>query len=89
MARNGLFSDFIVKDDERAFLFRDGRFVRLLTPGLHREFDFNRRLSAEVVKVVRAEIPAEKALLFEKTQPALAEEHFEIVQAGSNEVAEP
>ncbi len=87
MARKGLFSDFIVKDDERAFLFRDGRFVRLLTPGLHREFDFNRRLSAEVVKVVRAEIPAEKALLFEKTQPALAEEHFEIVQAGSNEVA--
>ena len=87
MARKGLFSEFIVKDDERAFLFRDGRFVRLLTPGLHREFDFSHRLSAEVVKIVRAEIPAEKALLFEKTQPALAEEHFELVQAGPNEVA--
>jgi len=87
MARQGFFSEFVVKDDERAFLFRDGRFLRLLTPGLHREFDWNARTTADVVKIVRAEIPAEKALLFEKTQPALAEANFEIVQAGANEVA--
>ena len=87
MRRLGLFSEITVKDDERAFLARDGRFVTLLGPGRHKEFDWNRRLSADVVKVVRAEIPAEKALLFEKTQAALAEEHFAIVQAGPNEVA--
>ena len=87
MRRIGLFSEVTVKDDERAFLTRDGRFVRLLAPGRHKQFDWDRRVSAEVVKVVRAEIPAEKALLFEKTQPQLADENFAIVQAGSNEVA--
>jgi regulator of protease activity HflC (stomatin/prohibitin superfamily) len=86
MRRIGLFSEFIVKDDERAFLNRDGRFVRLLGPGRHKELDWNQRLSADVVKVVRAELPAEKALLFEKTQPQLADEHFAIIQAGPTEV---
>jgi regulator of protease activity HflC (stomatin/prohibitin superfamily) len=87
MRRIGLFSEITVKDDERAFLSRDGRFERLLAPGRHKNFDWDNRLSADVVKIVRAEIPAEKALLFEKTQPALAEEHFAIVQAGPTEVA--
>ena len=31
--------------------------------------------------------PADKALLFAKAHPAVAAEHFEIVQAGPNEVA--
>jgi regulator of protease activity HflC (stomatin/prohibitin superfamily) len=87
MKRIGIFSEVSVKDDERAFLYRDGRFVGLLEPGRHREFDWGRRQSAEVVKVVRAELTAEKALLFEKTQPAIADAHFEIVQAGPTEVA--
>lgn len=87
MRRAGLFSEFTVKDDERAFLSRDGRFERLLEPGRHKAFDWNRRLSAEVVKVVRAEISAEKALLLRKTHPELAEEHFAIVQPASSEVA--
>ena len=34
MARTGLFSyRIVVKDDERAFLMRDGRFEKLLGPG--------------------------------------------------------
>ena len=77
----------VVKDDERAFLFRDGRFERLLGPGRFIAFDYGRRLTAETVKVVRAEIAADKALLFAKSHPAVAAEHFEIVQAGANEVA--
>ena len=60
MARNGLFSEFIVKDDERAFLYRDGSFVRLLTPGLNREFDLSRRLSAEVARAVRSPLAVER-----------------------------
>ena len=82
-----LFFNAVVRDDERAFLTRDGKFVRLLEPGRHREFDPNAKLKAEVVKVVQAELPAERALLFEKTQPALAAEHFTIVQPAANEVA--
>jgi hypothetical protein len=44
----------IVKDDERAFLVRDGRFERLLGPGRFVAVDYGRRLTAEVVKVARA-----------------------------------
>ena len=77
----------VVKDDERAFLARDGRFERLLGPGRFVALDYGRRLTAEVVKVARAEIAAEKALLFASAHPAVAAEHFEIVRAGPNEVA--
>jgi len=77
----------IVKDDERAFLVRDGRFERLLGPGRFVALDYGRRLTAEVVKVARAEIAADKALLFAKAHPDVAAEHFEIVQAGASEVA--
>jgi SPFH domain / Band 7 family len=77
----------VVKDDERAFLARDGRFERLLGPGRFVALDCGRRLTAEVVKVARAEIPVDKALLFAKAHPEVAAEHFEIVQAGPNEVA--
>jgi hypothetical protein len=77
----------VVKDDERAFLVRDGRFERLLGPGRFVALDYGRRLTSEVVKVARAEIAADKALLFAKAHPAVAAEHFEIVQVGPNEVA--
>ncbi len=76
-----------VKDGERAFLTRNGRFVRLLGPGRFKTMDLTGEYSAEVVKVTRAEIPAERALMFEKTNPAIADEHFEIVQTGAGEVA--
>jgi len=50
----------VVKDDERAFLLHDGRFERLLGPGRFVALDYGRRLTAEVVKVARAEIAADK-----------------------------
>ena len=87
MRGGGWWSDITVKDDERAFLARDGRFAELLGPGRHRIFDWTRRRTADVVKVVRTEIAAEKALLLEKTQPEVAKEHFEIVQTSPTEVA--
>lgn len=83
----GFVFDVVVKDDERAFLYRDGRFERLLGPGRHSRLDAGRALAAEVVKVVRAELAAERALLLEKIEPTLAEQNLVIVQAGANEVA--
>jgi regulator of protease activity HflC (stomatin/prohibitin superfamily) len=77
----------VVRDDERAFLTRDGRIERLLGPGRFTAYDPFGRLSAEVVKVVRAEVPVEKALLIEKTRPDIAAEHFTILQTGATEVA--
>ncbi len=75
-----------VKDDERAFLMRGGRFVRLLGPGRHVFFDVTGQYTADVVKVLRSEIPADRALMFTKLSPDLADENFEVVQAGANEV---
>jgi len=77
----------IVKDDERAFLTRDGRFERLLGPGRFSAFDPGGRLKAETVKIVRAELPAERALLLEKTHPDIAEKNLVMVQTGTTEVA--
>ena len=82
-----LFFNVVVRDDERAFLTRDGRFERLLEAGRHVELDLRNQLKAEVVKVVQAELPAERALLFEKTNPRVAAENFVIVQPQAHEVA--
>lgn len=82
-----LFFKAVVKDDERALLTRDGRFERLLEPGRFTAFDPMGQLKAEVVKIVRAEFPIERALLLAKTRAELVEENFTIVQAGPNEVA--
>ncbi|MGI9387448.1 MAG: slipin family protein [Methyloligellaceae bacterium] len=77
----------VVKDDQRAFLTRDGRFERLLEPGRFSTYDPRGRFEADVVKVVRTEISAEKALLFSKNEPHVAAENFVIVQPRAREVA--
>jgi regulator of protease activity HflC (stomatin/prohibitin superfamily) len=87
MARRGFWFEVVIKDDERGLLLRNGRFERLLEPGKSSIFDFWRDLTVEVVKVLRAELTPEKALLMQKTHPELAAEHLAIIQAGSNQVA--
>lgn len=79
--------DVIVRDDERAFLTRDGQFQELLGPGRYRRFDPQKRYAVQSHKVVGAEIDLNTALLLEKTQPNVAAENFEIVQTSANEVA--
>jgi hypothetical protein len=77
----------IIKDDERGILRRDGRFEKLLAPGRFVEFDLMGQLTVEIVKVLRAELLPEQALLLAKTEPDLAEKHFAIVQPGPVQVA--
>lgn len=79
--------EIVVADDERAFLRRNGRFEKLLGPGKYTELDFHRELTTEVVKVVRAEIPAGLALMMKFNHPQIAEDNFEIIQTGPNQVA--
>lgn len=86
MFRFGMFT-VDVKDGQRAFLTRNGRFERLLGPGRFTTLDLSGNYAAEVVDVARADISASRALMFEKTHPDVAEEHFEIVRAGAGEVA--
>ncbi|MBS0409603.1 MAG: slipin family protein [Proteobacteria bacterium] len=76
----------VVRDDERGLLTRDGRFERLLGPGEFRAFDPERRLAVETVKVVRAELPVERALMLSRLKPEIAD-NFKIVQVGPNQVA--
>ena len=54
---------------------RDGRFVKLFEPGRFTEFDPLSQLSVETVKILRAEIAPEKALLIAKSDPDIAEEN--------------
>jgi regulator of protease activity HflC (stomatin/prohibitin superfamily) len=87
MRKYGFWFDVVVRDDERGFLSRDGRFVRLLPPGRFASFDPACQLSAEIVKVVRAEIAPERALMLHRTHRPVAEQNFAIVQTGATEVA--
>ena len=87
MHRFGFWFDVVIKDDERGFLSRDGRFVRLLAPGRFTSFDPGRQLSVEVVKAVRTELTPERALLLHRTHRPVAEQNFEIVQTSPTEVA--
>ncbi len=76
-----------VKDGERAFLVRDGRFERVLEPGRHVLFDPRGSLKAEVFNVVRQEFPADRYEVLARSHPALAAELFETVTTGPYEVA--
>ncbi len=86
MPRRGFWFTVTVKDGERAFLTSNGCFKRLLGPGRFTAFDPRFSLTAEVVKVPRAEITPERAFQIQRTHPELAAEHFEIVQAGPTQV---
>ena len=55
MFRHFLMLRLTVKDGERAFLMRNGRFERVLGPGRHRLFDPMRGLAVELHNAVRAE----------------------------------
>ncbi|HRD76166.1 MAG TPA: slipin family protein, partial [Hyphomicrobiaceae bacterium] len=75
-----------VKDDERGFLLRNGKIERLLPPGRFSAFDPSRELSCEIVKVVRTELPIERALMLSRLHPRIAEENIEIVKTGPTQV---
>src|SRR5262249_35903380 len=76
-----------VKDGERALLMRNGRFERVLEPGLHRMFDPADELSVDVCQIVRAEISADRYAVLKSAQPEIAAELFEAVETGADEVA--
>jgi hypothetical protein len=87
MSRWSPWFTIVVKDDERAFLYRDGRFARLLEPGRFRIFDPRSRRTAQVMKVMRTELEPDIALRLQKTHPVTAGLNFEIVRTGPSEVA--
>ncbi len=87
MNRHFLMLRVTVKDGERAFLMRNGRFERVLKPGPHRLFDPLRGLAVELFPVVRAEFPADRFAVLKDARPDLAAEMFEPVETKADEIA--
>jgi regulator of protease activity HflC (stomatin/prohibitin superfamily) len=87
MSRSALQLTVTVKDGERAFLTRNGRFERVLEPGRHRVFDPWRERSAEVFQTVKAEFPAERYVVLKAGHPDVAAALFEAVETGAGEAA--
>ena len=87
MLRHFLMLRLTVKDGERAFLQRNGRFERVLGPGRHRLFDPLRGLAVELHNAVRAEYPAERFAVLKAARPDLAAEMFEPVETKADEIA--
>jgi regulator of protease activity HflC (stomatin/prohibitin superfamily) len=76
-----------VKDDERAFLTRNGRLTRVLAPGRHRYFDPLRKLAIETHNVVRSELPADRFTVLKTALPEVAAQMFEAVETRGGEIA--
>ncbi|HMK78020.1 MAG TPA: SPFH domain-containing protein [Xanthobacteraceae bacterium] len=87
MLRQFLMLRLTVKDGERAFLLRNGRFERVLGPGRHRLFDPLHGLSVELHNAVRTEYAAERFAALKAARPDLAAEMFEAVETKADEVA--
>src|SRR5262249_30176375 len=87
MNRHFLMLRLTVKDGERAFLMRNGRFERVLGPGRHKFFDPLRGLAVELHNVVRAEFPADRFAVLKTARPDLAAEMFEPVETKAEELA--
>jgi regulator of protease activity HflC (stomatin/prohibitin superfamily) len=85
MNRRWCWLTVIVKDDERGWLTRDGRFERMLGPGRRVLFDPRKALSVEIFKISRAECPIDRANLLEATHPEVAAEQLAIARAGEGE----
>ena len=87
MNRHFLMLRVTVKDGERAFLMRNGRFEQVLEPGRYRLFDPLRGLAVELHQVVRTEFPADRHAVLKAARPDLAAEMFEAVETKADELA--
>lgn len=77
---------FVVAENQRGLLIRDGRLITVLEPGRHFYWDVSGRLSVELFDAqgVFADAWAE---IMEKRHPALAEKYLETVRVGEGDVA--
>jgi regulator of protease activity HflC (stomatin/prohibitin superfamily) len=76
----------VVKDDERAFLIRNGKFERVLEPGAHRIWDLSHVCAIETFKVVGATFPLDRYRVLAAVAPEVARRYFEYVAAQPDEL---
>lgn len=71
--------DYIVAENQRGLLVKDGRLIDVLGPGRHSIWDFRGRLSVEIVQA-RGLFVSPWAEIMEKRHPQLAEANFVVVR---------
>jgi len=81
-----MFRKFHVKKDERALMFREGDFVRVLHPGEHRVFDPFFRVKVEKFALEKPLFDHRIAEYLRNAEPEVAEREFVVVEVGADEV---
>ena len=82
-----MLNSFVIAENQRGLLVRDGRLVRVLEPGLHRFWLWNSRRDQVVIDVASGACVSPLVDGIEKRHPELAEAYFEIVQPEQGQVA--
>ena len=77
---------FIVAENQRGLLIKDGRLLRVLEPGRHTYWRVGGRLLCELFEA-QGVFTSPWAALMEKNHPDLADRYFMTVRAGADEVA--
>jgi regulator of protease activity HflC (stomatin/prohibitin superfamily) len=78
---------FVIAENQRGLLVRDGRLVRVLEPGLHRFWLWNSRRDRVEIDTATGACMSQLVDGIEKRHPELAEAHFEIVAPDQGTVA--
>ncbi len=77
---------FVIAENQRGLLIKDGRMIAVLEPGRHVYFDALGRLSVETFKA-QGLFLSPWAEIIEKRHPELASRYFDTVRVGEGEVA--
>src|SRR5690348_3732109 len=78
--------DYIVAENQRGLLIKDGRLVQLLDPGRHRLWDWGNRQRVELVSA-RGLFTGTYAEVIEKLHPEIAAASLGIVRPAEGQVA--
>jgi regulator of protease activity HflC (stomatin/prohibitin superfamily) len=78
---------FLVKKDERALLFRNGDFVKVLGSGEYIFLDPLKRLAVEVFPLAKTHFDHRLADYLLKAEPEVAAQEFHVIELGAAEIA--
>jgi regulator of protease activity HflC (stomatin/prohibitin superfamily) len=78
---------FVIAENQRGLLVKDGRLVRVLEPGLHRFWLWNSRRDRVEIDTASGACLSQLVDGIEKRHPELAEAYFEVVRPEQGQVA--
>lgn len=78
--------EYVIAENQRGLLVKDGRLIRVLEPGRHAFWDFRGRLNVEIFPA-RGLFSGPWAEIMAKRHPELAEDYIAIVRPPEGEVA--